>query len=555
MIFDYVIVGAGSAGCAVADALSRDGKHRVLLLEAGSDNRSRYVDMPRGWVKLWEDPRYFWTFPIAAQPGRPRGERWAYGKGLGGSSAVNGTMYFRGQSRDYEAWQRYGNSEWSWAEMQRVFQSMEDFRGPAPDASRGHGGPVEITELSDHSPVIRATIAAAAAVGMPFVSDLNGASRFGIGYTQTTVDRRGRRVSAYSAFLPDADKRGNLTILTDALVQRVVFEGRRAIGVECLHGGKIERFLATREIVVATGVMNSPKLLQMSGIGARALLEQHGVPVVHALPAVGQNLREHVMLSFSYRLCNATGLNREFRGWRLARNVLRYYLSGKGVMAFATTELSAFLSLHDDQDWPDVQLCISPYSFGPAEPGSKEEPGRGVPDREPGITITGMMIRARSRGTVALRSLNAAEAPLVEANWLTDPEDRRDVVAMVRAIRKVIRRPELSDFVGDETYPGDPADQTDEQILDSALLNLSSGLHGTGTCRMGSPDDSVVDSRLRVHGVSGLRVVDCSIMPTPISGNTNGPAMAVGRRAAELILEDAARGVAGRHAAPSSQVA
>jgi choline dehydrogenase len=534
MEYDFIIVGAGSSGCALAERLSR--KHNVLLLEAGTSNRSPFVSMPSGWARLWENPRYFWLFPIEAERGRPPGERWAYGKGLGGSSAVNGTTYFRGQAADYDQWRKHGNGEWSWAEMLRVFSEMEDFHGPSPDPSRGLGGPVEITELSDHSPVIHAVIAAAEGAGLPFILDVNGERRHGIGFTQATVDRRGRRVSAYTAFLARVRGRRTLAVRTDVLVQRVTFEGQRATGVEGTEGGMAVRYRARREVILCAGVMNSPKLLQLSGVGPGAVLERHKVPVIVDAREVGRNLIEHIMLAFSYRMRNAHGKNREFHGLRMLGNILRYYLRGTGVLTAATTELTAFLSLQGRPDWPEMQLGISPFSFDNS-PELKAEVGRGVPEFEPGITVTAFHCRPRSRGTIELRSRDAIDAPAVHANWLTDEEDRRMVVALVRAVRGLMRRRELSDYAGEELVPGAIGD-SDEDILRWSMANLSSGLHGTGTCRMGAPGEGVVSARLTVHGVEGLRVADCSVMPTAISGNTNGPAMAVGYRAGELILED-----------------
>lgn len=537
MDYDYIIIGAGSAGCALAERLSRDGRYSVLLLEAGGTNRSPLVSMPSGWAKLWQNPRYFWSFPIEPEAGRPAGEAWAYGKGLGGSSAVNGTTFFRGQRGDYEQWA--GNGEWSWRQMERVFGEIEDFHGTCPDASRGRGGPLEVTELKDTSPIFNAIIDAAVGAGIPRIPDVNGSDRNGIGYTQATVDRRGRRMSAYRAFLAPARTRSNLTIVTDAVVQRVQFEGGRATGVETTRQGQKVTHRSRREVILSAGVMNSPKLLQLSGVGPREMLERNGIPVVHDNPEVGRNLIEHIMLAFSYRMKNAHGKNREFHGWRLLRNVLRYYATGKGVLSMATTELTAFTSLHDRADWPEIQLGISPFSFDNS-PDRKEEIGRGVPEFEPGIAVTAFHCRPNSRGQIELRSREATDPPLVRANWLVDADDRRTVIEMVRLVRRLMRRPELSNYVVRELTPGSALGDSDDEIIRWALANLSSGLHGTGTCRIGPGDDGVVDARLSVHGVEGLRVADCSIMPTAISGNTNGPAMAVGYRAAELILEEGA---------------
>ena len=538
MDYDYIIIGAGSAGCALAERLSRDGKRTVLLLEAGTANRSPFVSMPSGWARLWQNQRYFWLFPIEQEPGRPKGEQWAYGKGLGGSSAVNGTTYFRGQAGDYDQWNIAGNrDEWSWAQMERVFGEIEDFHGSSPDPGRGHGGPIEITELKDTSPVLRAVIDAAGGYGIPFIGDVNGKDRNGIGFTQATVDRKGRRMSSYRAFLSRSRGRRNLTIVTDILVQRVVIEGARAIGVEVTRGSAPTTYRARREIIVSAGVMNSPKLLQLSGIGPREVLERHGVPVVVDAPEVGRNLIEHIMLAFSYRMQNAHGKNREFHGWRFYNNLLRYYTRGTGVLSMATTELTAFFSLQQRPDWPEIQLGISPFSFDNS-PEVKAEVGRGVPEREPGIAVTAFHCRPNSRGRIELRSRDAASSPIVHANWLEDADDRRTVVDMVRAVRELMKRPELANYVMYETTPNAPTD-SDDEILRWVTANLSSGLHGTGTCRIGPAGEGVVNARLSVYGVEGLRVADCSIMPTAISGNTNGPAMAVGYRAAELILEEA----------------
>lgn len=535
--FDYIIVGAGSSGAVLADRLTADGKSTVLLLEAGGTNETETVRMPRAFLTMWGNPTYFWNFPVKAQTGRPAGETWFYGRGLGGSSSTNGTWYLRGMAADYDSWSAdHGLHEWSWSQVSRCYRAMENYRYPHADPTRGRSGPLQITELPFRSRFLDAVKSAAGQLGIPTLGDINTPNAQGIGYTQATVDRRGRRASSYRAFLKRAMKRRNLKVLTDALVEKVVIESGTARAVRYRLGGVVHEAVANREVILCAGVLQSPKLLQLSGVGPREVLEAAGVAVIRDVAAVGRNLADHVMLSVSFRMKNYRGFNHEFHGWRAMRHVAQYYLTRKGLMAYTSPELTALVALDAPADWPEVQIGFGPFSMRSSEE-MKADPGRGALESEPGYTLNCYYLRPKTRGAVAITSADIADPILVDANWWGDADDRKFLVKIVRLCRRLAAQTALEPYTVREVSPGAQF-QSDEEIGEALEWLVSPGVHATGTCRMGKPEDSVLDSRLRVHGVKGLRVVDCSAMPAPPSGNTNGPAMMLGYRAAELILED-----------------
>jgi choline dehydrogenase len=534
--FDYIVVGAGSAGCVLANRLTADGRHRVLLLEAGGSDRNFWVRMPIGYGKTYYHPRLNWKFMTEPVPGfGGRQSYWPRGRVVGGSSSINAMVYIRGQHEDFDDWAALGNPGWSWADVAPVFRRMENNAAGA-DQWRGTGGPLDVADVRGLvHPLCETWLAACEAAGMERNPDFNGERQEGVGIYQITT-RRGMRASAATAYLRPAMRRPNLTVETGAQVTRVRFDGRRAVGVDYRRGGVDHSATARGEVILSAGAVMSPVLLQLSGIGDPELLRRHGISVVHGLDRVGQNLQDHIGIDYVYR-SRVTTLNDMLRPW-WGRALVgsRYLLRRDGPLSLSVNQGGGFFCTRPDDGRPNMQLYFSPVSYTRAVPGKRQLMS---PDPFPGLLLGLSNCRPTSRGLLAIRSADPFATPEIRPNYLDTEADVAEMLDGVRFLRRLAAAPPMAAVIDAELRPG-PDVQSDEALVADIRARAGTLFHPSGTCTMGpDPADAVVDARLRVHGIEGLRVIDASIFPRVTSGNTNAPSIMVGERGSDLVLEDA----------------
>jgi len=529
--WDYVIVGAGSAGCVLANRLSADGQHSVLLLEAGPPDRYPWIHVPIGYAKTMFNPVYNWCFKTEPEPQmNGREVYWPSGKTLGGSSSINGLIYIRGQREDYEHWAALGNPGWGYGDVLPYFRKLEhNVRGASE--YHGVGGPIWASDIVAKHELVEALIAAGGELGIPANPDFNGATQEGAGYYQLTT-RHGFRCSTATAYLRPARTRANLSIQTAAQATRIAFEGRRATAVAYRRDGRDVTATARREVILAAGALQSPQLLQLSGVGPEGLLREFGIPVVHELPGVGENLQDHLQARVIFRCAKPITTNDVLKSkLRTLAMGVRYVLTQTGQMAIGINQGGMFARTDPALDRPDVQFHLATLSSDMA----------GSPVHTfSGFTLSVCQLRPQSRGHVRIKSPDPLAAPAMQPNYLSAPGDCATIVRGVKLARKLAATGALAPYVIGEYRPG-PEATTDEDILAFVRDKGATIFHPVGTCRMGPVADplAVVDAGLRVHGLDGLRVVDCSVMPTLVSGNTNAPVIMIAEKAAEMILADA----------------
>lgn len=525
--YDYVIVGGGTAGCVLANRLTTSGKHRVLLVEAGGEPRSPWIQIPAGFSKLLTNPKYNWLFKTEAEEGTNRRViSVPRGKGLGGSTLINSMIYVRGQAQDYDAWCDAGAKGWGAQDVEPYFRKLECY--PQGGETRGKHGPLHLSQVNERFPIADAFMQAAMQGGQRLNEDYNSTEQEGFGYYQVN-QRDGRRWSAYDAYLKPVRNRPNLTVVTGAHVLRVDLEGMRCVGITYRCDGREVSVRAQLEVILAAGAIQTPQLLELSGIGQPALLQSLGIPVRHALQGVGENYIDHFATRMNWRVKNTVTLNEMSRGWRLAAAVTQYFTQRKGILTLGTGLVHGFVKSRADLPAPDAQYFFVHASYANA--------AERILDRAPGMTIGVAQLRPESVGSIHAKSADPMQGPSIRPNFLSSEVDRHCIVNSMKLARNIVVQPALAQFIAHEMSPGRKV-ITDADWLEFARANGQTIYHPLGTCRMWEDEQAVVDSRLRLRGLSGLRVVDASVMPKMVSGNIQAAVMMVAEKGADLILED-----------------